>query len=145
MSDQPLSPELQRLVDRFDALNREQTMEMLVEYAKAFPELPQRYQGLADEEEFRVHECMTPVSLFSEVDEGKIYYYADVPESAPTVRALLTIFTGALNGSSPEEILAVPADFVTRLMRKVGLSTRERGLHAMVLRMKRDAVEALST
>ena len=86
----------------------------------------------------------TPVSLFSEVREGRIYFFADVPKSAPTIRALLAIFTQALNGEPPETVLAIPSDYVSRLMRKVGLMTRERGLNAMLARMKRHAAEALA-
>jgi hypothetical protein len=34
---------------------------------------------------------MTPVALFSEVDDGTIRFYADVPRNAPTIRALQSI------------------------------------------------------
>lgn len=143
VSNESIPPELERLLERFDRLSRDQTMAVLVEFAGRFPELPARYRELADAEEYRVHECMTPVSLFHDVDDGRIYFYADVPREAPTVRALLAIFTEALNGRPPETVLAIPADFVSRLMRKVGLVTRERGLNAMLARMKRHAAEAI--
>lgn len=119
-------------------------MAVLVEFADQFPELPPKLVELARDERFKVHECMTPVSLFWEVRDGRIYFFADVPKSAPTVRALLAIFTQALNGEPPESVLAIPADYVSRLMRKVGLMTRQRGLDAMVARMKRHAAEALA-
>lgn len=137
-------PELQRLLDRFALFSREQTMQLLVEFANQFPELPERFAALAGSEEHIVHECMTPVALFSEVRDGGIWYYADVPKSAPTIRAILAIFMQALNGKAPEQVLAIPSTFVSELMRKVGLMTRERGLHAMLLRMKRHAAEALA-
>ena len=144
-SARPSPPDrLDRLLDRFEALSREQTMALLVEFADQFPELPARFTELASDERYKIHECMTPVSLFSEVREGRIYFFADVPKSAPTVRALLAIFTQALNGEPPESVLAIPPDYVSRLMRKVGLMTRERGLNAMVARMKRQAAEALA-
>lgn len=143
-AEQPLPSGLARVLDLFGTLGREQTMQALVDYAGRFPELPQHYQGLADDERYRVHECMTPVALFSEVREGRIYFYADVPRSAPTIRALLAIFTEAVNGQAPEAVLAIPSDFVSRLMRNVGLSTRERGLNAMIARMKRHAAEAVA-
>lgn len=144
-SNEPIPPELDRLLDRFDRLSRDQTMAVLVEFADRFPELPERYRNLADAEEYRVHECMTPVALFHEVDDGKIWFYADVPRESPTIRALLAIFTEALNGRPPETVLAIPPDFVTRLMRKVGLMTRESGLNAMLARMKRHAAEAIES
>jgi cysteine desulfuration protein SufE len=135
---------LDRLLDRFERLGRDQTMALLVEFADQFPELPPRFTELARDDRYKIHECMTPVSLFSELRDGRIYFFADVPREAPTVRALLTIFTQALNGQPPEVVLAIPSDYVSRLMRKVGLMTRERGLNAMVARMKRHAAEALA-
>ncbi|MGH7550660.1 MAG: SufE family protein [Gemmatimonadota bacterium] len=140
----PPPPRLERLLDRFEALSRDQTMAVLVEFADQFAELPPRFAEQARDERYVVHECMTPVSLFSEMQDGRIYFFAEVPKSAPTIRAVLAIFTQALNGEPPESVLAIPPDFVSRLMRKVGLMTRERGLNAMVARMKRHAAEALA-
>ena len=140
--EQPLVPELQRVLDLFGDLGREETMQALVDYANRFPELPERFAARAADDANRVHECMTPVALFSEVEGGRIWYYADVPRSAPTIRAVLTILTSALNGQPLETVLSVPAAFVSDLMHRVGLSTRERGLHAILARMKRQAAEA---
>ncbi|MGH7567180.1 MAG: SufE family protein [Gemmatimonadota bacterium] len=139
-----LPPELDRVLDVFSRLGREQTMQALVDYANRFPELPDRFVALAASEEHKVHECMTPVALFSEVDDGRIRFYADVPRNAPTIRALLAILMSGLNGRPAEDVLAIPADFVSRLMRNVGLSTRERGLQAILARMKRHAREAIA-
>lgn len=137
-----IPPRLARVLDTFAMMGRDQTMQALVDFAKRFPDLPERYRAMADDEAHKVHECMTPVSLFSETRDGRIFFYADVPESAPTIRALIAIFTDALNGKPPEAVLAIPSDFVHQLMSKVGLSTRERGLNAMVARMKAHAREA---
>ena len=140
-----LPPELDRVLDVFSRLGRDQTMQALVDYANRFPELPDRFVALAASEEHKVHECMTPVALFSEVEDGRIRFYADVPRNAPTIRALLTILMSGLNGRPVEDVLEIPTDFVSRLMRNVGLSTRERGLQAILARMKRHAREALAT
>jgi len=139
-----LPPELERVLDLFSRLGREQTMQALVDYANRFPELPHRFAALAASEEHKVHECMTPVALFSEVDAGAIRFYADLPRNAPTIRALLSILMAGLNGRPPGDVLSIPSDFVTRLMRNVGLSTRERGLQAILARMKRHARDALT-
>ena len=139
-----LTPELERVLDTFSRLSREQTMQALVEFSNRFPELPERFAALAASEEHKVHECMTPVALFSEVDDGRIRFYADVPRNAPTIRALLTILMSGLNDHPVEDVLAIPPDFVSRLMRNVGLSTRERGLQAILARMKRHAREAIA-
>jgi cysteine desulfuration protein SufE len=145
VTEDALPPELERVLDAFSRLGREQTMQALVDYANRFPELPERFAGLSDSDEHKVHECMTPVALFSEVDDGGIRFYADVPRDAPTIRALLAILMTGLNGRPPEDVLAIPSDFVSRLMKNVGLSTRERGLQAILARMKGQAARALAT
>ena len=139
-----VTEELDRVLDTFSRLGREQSMQALVEYANGVPELPERFAALAAGEEHKVHECMTPVALYSEVENGRIRFYADVPRNAPTIRALLSILMKGLNGHPVEDVLAIPPDFVSRLMRNVGLSTRERGLQAILARMKRHAREALA-
>lgn len=144
MADQPKSqvpPGIQKILDRFASMNREMATQALVQYAHRLPPLPEQFRAL-DPEAHRVHECMTPVALFSEVRDGKMYYYADVPQGAPTIRALLAMLFGALNGQPPETTLAIPPDFVRQVMSKIGLGTREVGLNAMVERLKRAAREA---
>ena len=144
MTESALPPELERVLEGFSRLGREQTMQALVDYANQFPELPERFAAQAASEEHKVHECMTPVALFSEVEDGRIRFYADVPRNAPTIRALLAILMIGLDDRPPADVLAIPPDFVSRLMRNVGLSTRERGLQAMLAQMKRHAREALA-
>ncbi len=145
MADTPtesqVPPGIQKLLNRFATLNREMATQALVQYAHKLPPLPDRFREM-DPEQHRVHECLTPVALFSEVQDGKMYYYADVPQGAPTIRALLAMLFGALNGEPPQTTLAIPPDFVRQVMSKIGLGTREVGLNAMVERLKRAAREA---
>ena len=142
MADTPtesqVPPGIQKLLNRFATLNREMATQALVQYAHRLPPLPERFREM-DPEQHRVHECLTPVALFSEVQDGKMYYYADVPQGAPTIRALLAMLFGALNGEPPQTTLAIPSDFVRQVMSKIGLGTREVGLNAMVERLKRAA------
>jgi len=145
MTDTPpptqVPPGIQKLLNRFSTLSREMATQALVQYAHKLPPLPERFLAL-DPEQHRVHECLTPVALFSEVQDGKMYFYADVPQGAPTIRALLAMLFGALNGEPPQTTLAIPPDFVRQVMSKIGLGTREVGLNAMVERLKRAAREA---
>lgn len=145
MTDTPppsqVPPGIQKLLNRFATLSREMATQALVQYAHKLPPLPERFRTL-DPEQHRVHECLTPVALFSEVQDGKMYFYADVPQGAPTIRALLAMLFGALNGEPPQTTLAIPPDFVRQVMSKIGLGTREVGLSAMVERLKRAAREA---
>jgi hypothetical protein len=90
----------------------------------------------------RVHECQTPVAIYPEVVDGRLHFYADVPQGAPTIRALLAMIFEAVNDETPESVLAIPSDFVRQVMDKLGLGTREVGLNAMVDRLKRAARQA---
>jgi cysteine desulfuration protein SufE len=73
-----------------------------------------------------------------------MHFYADVPQGAPTIRALLAMLFDALNGQPPETVLAIPPDFVRQVMGKIGLETREVGLNAMVERLRRAARRAIA-
>lgn len=135
-------PGIQKILNRFASLDRGMATQALVQYANKLPPLPERFRGL-DPEQYRVHECMTPVAIYPEVVDGKMYYYADVPQGAPTIRALLAMIFDAVNAQPPETVLAIPPDFVRQVMEKIGLGTREVGLNAMVERLRRAARSAV--
>ena len=132
---------IQKILKRFATLTPDMTRQALVQYANRLPPLPERFQQL-DREQFRVHECQTPVAIYPEVVEGRLHFYADVPQGAPTIRALLAMIFEAVNDETPESVLAIPSDFVRQVMDKLGLGTREVGLNAMVDRLKRAARQA---
>ena len=132
---------IQKILRRFATLTPDLTRQALVQYANRLPPLPERFQQL-DRDDFAVHECMTPVAIYPEVIDGKMYYYADVPQNAPTIRALLAMIFEAINGQPPESVIAIPSDFVRQVMDKLGLGTREVGLNAMVDRLRNAARQA---
>ena len=134
---------IQTILRRFATLTPDMTRQALVQYANRLPPLPERFRGL-DRDDYAVHECMTPVAIYPEIMDGKMYYYADVPQSAPTIRALLAMIFDAINGQPPQSVVAIPQDFVRQVMDKLGLGTREVGLNAMVERLRRAARGALA-
>ncbi|MBW3631244.1 MAG: SufE family protein [Gemmatimonadetes bacterium] len=136
-----IPPGIQKILRRFATLTPDLTRQALVQYANKLPPLPERFQGL-DRSDYAVHECQTPVAIYPEVVDGKMYYYADVPQGAPTIRALLAMIFEAVNGQPPETVSRIPADFVRQVMDKLGLGTREIGLNAMVERLRRAARSA---
>lgn len=141
MSEATTPAALQKVLRRFAALPPEMVRQALVQYANRLPELPEHLRGL-DSEQYRVHECQTPVAIFPEVVGGRMHFHADVPRSAPTIRALLALLFEAVNGQPPAATLAIPDDFVRQAMSKIGLGTREVGLNAIVARLKRAARHA---
>ncbi len=134
-------PAISKILRRFATLSPDLTRQALVQYAHRLERLPERFQQL-DRKQFAVHECTTPVAIFPEVVDGRMYFYADVPQGAPTIRALLAMLFEALNGEPPETVLRIPQNFVRQIMENIGLGTREVGLNAMIERLKRAAREA---
>ncbi|MEO7455431.1 MAG: SufE family protein [Gemmatimonadaceae bacterium] len=142
-AESPLPPSVARVLSRFRALGREEKMQALLHYAKQLEPLPERYRDL-DRAEFTVPECQTRVDLFPEVRDGKLYFHVDLnPRQSPTIAAFLSILFSAINGQSPETVLAIPDDFVRQTMDGIGLAGREVGLNAMLARVKRHARVAL--
>lgn len=137
-----IPPGIDRILRRFATLTPDLTRQALVQYANKLPALPERFRDV-DTSQYRVHECQTPVAIFPEVVDGRMHYYADVPQGAPTIRALLAMIFDAVNDQPPQTVLAIPQDFVRQVMGKIGLETREVGLNAMVERLKRAARRAL--
>jgi cysteine desulfuration protein SufE len=81
--------------------------------------------------------------VFPEVHDGKLHFYADVNvRQSPTIAAFLAIVFSAINDQPPATTIAIPDDFVQRMMQGLGLSARETGLNAMVARLKRHARDA---
>lgn len=134
---------IRKILRRFATLTPDMTRQALVQYSNRLPPLPDRFRAL-DAEDYKVHECQTPVAIYPELQGGKMHYYADVPQGAPTIRALLAMIFEAVNGQPPESVLAIPPDFVRQVMDKLGLGTREVGLNAMVDRLKRAARTAIA-
>lgn len=140
-SEAGIPPGIAKILRRFATLSPDLTRQALVQYANRLPPLPERFRSL-DDAQYRVHECQTPVAIYPEVVDGKMHYHADVPQGAPTIRALLAMLFEALNDQPPEATLAIPPDFVRQVMDRIGLGTREVGLNAMVERLKRAARQA---
>jgi cysteine desulfuration protein SufE len=139
---QQIPPSIDKILRRFATLSPDMTRQALVQYAARLPPLPERFQGV-DLEHYRVHECQTPVAIFPEVVDGKMYYHAELPRESAALRALLSMIFEAVNGQPPEMVLAIPPDFVRQVMGKIGLQAREAGLNAMVERLKRAARQAV--
>jgi cysteine desulfuration protein SufE len=128
---------LQTVIHEFrDALPRER-LELLLEYADSLPDLPARLYDKRDKME-QIHECQSPVFLHTELEQGKVYFYFDIPREAPTVRGYASILVEGFTGASPAAILATPDDLYMLLgLHEAITPQRLRGLHALLVYMKR--------
>ena len=141
MSDIAWPEALQSIIEEFEEADPEERLEMLLEFAMGMPDLPAELLNARDTME-QVHECQSPVFLLAKIDDGKVYYYLDVPREAPTVRGFAGILYEGLNGAEPAAILATPNDLYQRMgLHKVLSPLRLRGLPALLGRMKRNAQE----
>ncbi|HJR42506.1 MAG TPA: SufE family protein [Gemmatimonadaceae bacterium] len=140
--NESLPPSVQRVIDRFQRLSREEKMQALVSYAKKLEPLPDRYIAI-DRTNFTIPECQTRVDIFPELSAGRLHFYADVNvRQSPTIAAFLSILFQAVNDQPPETTLSLPNDFARQVMEGIGLAARETGLNAMVWRLKRHAEES---
>jgi cysteine desulfuration protein SufE len=138
----PLPEKLEKIIGRFQQMGREEKMAALVSYAKRLEAVPEHHLASTDEA-FSVPECQTPVRIFPELRDGLIHFYADInTRQSPTVAAFLSLVFSVVNDQPPATTLAIPSDFVRGMMTGLGLGTREVGLDALVLRLKRHAREA---
>ena len=81
-----LTAGLQQTVDDFQAMEEQDRLQLLLEFADELPELPPRYAEHPDLLE-RVVECQSPVFLFVEVDDH-VHVHATAPPESPTTRGM---------------------------------------------------------
>ena len=134
----PLPVALQGVVDDFRRAPAALRTQLLLEYARRVPPLPEALRSVPDRLE-RVHECSTPFFLACEVDEdGRVRLHFDAPEEAPTTRGFAGILHVGLDGASAREVLAVPSDVADALgLAEVISPLRLRGMAAILTRLKR--------
>ena len=133
-------PALQGIIRDFQDVEPRERLEYLLEYAMDLPELPERLQGARDAME-QVHECQSPVFLHTEMDNGRVWLFLDIPAEAPTVRGYGSILVSGLNGAEAEDILRTPEDVYMLLGLHEAISPqRLRGLHALMVYIKRQVV-----
>ena len=139
-----LPSKLQEIVDDFASMTREEKIETLIAYSESLPDIPQRLKDQRDNMD-DVPECMTPVCLLGEKQpDGGIQFYFEIPPQSPTVRGLASILASGLNGSKPEEILEVPADFFTPMNLPEAISQqRINGFISVLAHMKQTAVRLM--
>jgi cysteine desulfuration protein SufE len=145
VSGATLHPRLQEIADDFNSVGDKDRLQLLLEFSQELPPLPERFTEHHDELE-RVPECQTPLFLAVEVEQdATVRLYFDAPLEAPTTRGFAAILHAGLDGLGADEVLAVPAEFTTKL----GLSDlvsplRLRGMAAMLGRSKRQVAERRS-
>lgn len=134
---------LAEIIADFQFCQGREKIEMLVQYAEQMPPLPEHLR--ADHGSFQqVEECMTPVYVKAQLQNGGMWFFFDVPAESPTVRGFAAIMAEGLNGTSPEQVLGVPNDFYMEMgLHEVLTPQRLNGISAILAHMKRLAASAL--
>ena len=131
-----LPPRLEEIVEDFGFCEGQEKLEYLLEFAEALPPLPEQFAGKRDEME-EVHECITPVFIYAENDNGRYHYHFDIPPEAPTVSGFARILQEGLDGLTPAEVQAIPNEFYLQTGLQTVLSgQRLNGISAMLMHMK---------
>ena len=138
-----LPPKLQTVVKNLGSAPKVIKTELLLEFAKKMPPLPEGMQGKLEQ----VHECTTPFFVHAEIEnepgKAEVHLFFDAPKEAPTVRAFAGMLAERLEGESPENILGVPEDFYSLArLEEIVTPLRLRGLQAVLARIKRQVREA---
>jgi len=136
-------PRLAQIIEDFEISEGREKLELLLEYSGRMPPLSEAQRALRGEFE-EVPECMTPVSVFAETENGRMQFFFDIPEESPTVRGFATILAEGLAGTTPQEVLAVPSDFYLQMgLDRVLSHQRLNGITAILAHIKRMAVKSV--
>ena len=140
-----IPPHLSEIVAEFQFCEGQDKLELLIQYAQSLPPLP---ASLAEQRDAmqQVPECMTPVFLQAESQDGKFFFHFDVPAESPMVRGFAAVMKQGLDGLTAEQVLQVPVDFY----QDMGLDTvlshqRLNGLSAILAHMKQHVVQVMDT
>lgn len=134
---------LEAIVEEMAEADRQERIELLIDFAKSLPPLPDRLQAHKDASH-RVEECQSPVYLFVELDGDRVGLHADAPIEAPTVRGFVSLLVQGLDGATAEEVLAVRPDLIERVgLPEILGMLRVRGLSGVLARLKAETARAL--
>jgi len=109
-----LSTTLDEIAAELSEADKQERIELLIDFARSLPPLPERQEALKDPDH-KVHECQSPVYLFVELEGDRVQLYGDVPIEAPTVRGFVSILVEGLNGTTVPEVLGLRSDIIQRL------------------------------
>ncbi len=140
-----LPAKLQEIIDDFELAEKQEKVELLIQYAESLPALPEWLYAERDKMD-AVPECMTPVHVFGEKKDDTLTFHFDIPPQAPTVRGLASILANGLNGSTPQEIIAIPTDFYLQMNLQEAIShQRLNGFMGILAHMKQIAARNLGS
>src|ERR1700758_5842574 len=130
---------LNKIVALFESLPEEERRETLVSYADNAKKQEPRSDEKFDLVDVRKdEECADTVGVYLHVDEnGKSHIRMTLgPEVQTLTRAMTAILCKGLEGCTPQEILDLPSDFVTRIVGAELVRIRSQTIYYVLTRIK---------
>lgn len=131
-----LPEKLQAIVEDFNYCQGQEKLEYLLEMAESLAPLPPWLEDQREDMD-EVHECMTPVFIFAEHENGRLYFHFDIPPESPTVRGFAAILQQGLDGATRQQVEAIPSEFYLKMgLQSVLSGQRLNGISAILAHMK---------
>ncbi len=130
---------LQQIIELFEALPDEEKRETLIAYADQAPAQAPREGETFDLEDVRKdEECTDTVGVFLSVNRARqVRFRISLgPQVQTLTRAMTAILCKGFQQASIEEVMAVPADFVPRIVGAQLVRQRSQTVYYILTRMK---------
>ena len=134
---------LGELITLFESLPEGERRENLIDMAAAAPAYAPKEGETFDLEDVRHDaECTDTVGVHARLEQGTHVHFAVSlgPKVQTLTKALTTILCRGLNGSTLAEILAVPQDFIPRIIGADLVRLRSQTVYYVLGRMKQAAL-----
>lgn len=132
-------PKLDKIIHLFETLPEVERRETLVSYAdSAKKQVPRAGEQFDLEDVRKDEECADTVGVYLQVDEeGRAHFRMSLgPEVQTLTRAMTSILCKGLDGATPQEVLELPSDFVTRIVGAELVRVRSQTTYYILTRMK---------
>ena len=131
-----LPERLAEIVEDFSLCVGQEKLEYLLEFAEKLPPVPDTIDT-SESAGDAVHECMSPVVIYPEWQDGKIFFHFDIPEEAPTVRGYASLLQEGIGWTTPEDLEKIPLEFYLGMgLQQVLTGQRLNGVTAVLAHMK---------
>ena len=130
---------LQAIIDLFASLPEEEKRENLIAYAEQSKKHePQAGETFTLEDVRKDEECTDTVGIFLGVDAGNRAHFRVTlgPQVQTLTKAMTGILCRGLDGCTLEEIMALPADFVPKIVGGHLVRIRSQTVYYILTRMK---------
>ena len=130
---------LNKIIHLFEILPEEERRETLVSYADVAKKQEPRAGEQFDLQDIRKdEECADTVGVYLHVDnQGKAQIRMTLgPEVQTLTRAMTAILCKGLEGTTPQEILDLPSDFITRIVGSELVRVRSQTIYYVLTRIK---------